>query len=331
MKTKSLSFLLFFLIVLCFGSSLASNRIYVKKPAKAITDGLLYFMNPRWSPDGKKLAFTESKYKGIWVLELQNGNFIQVTDEVGAGFGFRWSHDSNEILCRVSKQENYRRYHAVKVFNLVTSKVQQLTDYRTLMTSLPNWFEGARKVYLASNNGLEIFEVEDRARLEKAKEKIHNQKIYYTNKNGFKIHENIGSASIKKPVDGQILNAEISPDGTKIAFEILGGNMYVLDLKTKTTKDLGKGYHPQWSPDSRKIVYMITEDDGYQYIKSDIYIINIDGKTKTNLTNTNDRLEQHPSWSPDGKTIAFDELNSGKIFVIKIAEKKSALKLERKK
>ena len=329
MKIKVKIILMFCLWMLSVISNSFAKEIYILKKATAVTDGSLNFMSPRWSPDEKKLAFTESKYKGIWVLELQSGNFIQVTDEIGAGFGFRWSQDSKEILCRVSKQENYRRYHAVKVFNLSTNKVQQLTDYRTLMTGLPNWFEGDRKVYLASDKGLEIFEVEDRAKLNKANITTHKQKICYANEDGFNIHESDGSVSTTTLVEGQVLNAEISPDGNKIAFEILGGNMYVLDLKTKKTKDLGKGYHPQWSPDSRKLVYMITEDDGYQFIKSDIYIINIDGMTKTNLTNTNDSLEQHPSWSPDGKKITFDELNSGKIFVIEVAEKKNVLKLER--
>jgi Tol biopolymer transport system component len=330
MKIKVIIILIFCLWMLSVISNSFAKEIYILKKATAVTDGSLYFMNPRWSPDGKKLALTETKHKGIWVLDLLSGDFIQVTDEVGAGFGFRWSRDSKEILCRVSKQDNYRRYHTLKIFNLETNKVQQLTDYRTLMTGLPNWFEGDRKVYLASNKGLEIFEVEDRAKLNKANITTHKQKICYANEYGFNIHESDGSVSTTTLVEGQVLNAEISPDGNNIAFEILGGNMYVLDLKTKKTKDLGIGYFPQWSPDSKKLVYMITEDDGYQFTKSDIFVININGTGKKNLTNSKDRLEQHPSWAPDGKKIAFDELNSGKIFVIEIAEKKSALKLERK-
>ena len=329
MKTKILALVLVSFLISSFNGGANSNKIYVKKKADAITDGSLYFMNPRWSPDGKKLAFTESKYQGIWILDLKSGDFTQITDEPGAGFGFRWSRDSQEILCRVSKQENYRRYHTVKIFNLTTSNVQQLTDYRSLMTGLPHWFEGDRKVYLASNKGLEVFEIASRATLDKKSEIDHQQRVCYATEHGFVIHKNNGSVVTTKPVDGTYLNAEISPDGEKVAYEVMGGNMYVMDLETEKTKDLGIGYFPQWSPDSKKLTYMISEDDGHQFVKSDIFVIEINGNSKQNLTNTKTRLEQHPSWSPDGKKIVFDELTSGKIFIIEIGEKINKIRQER--
>ncbi len=329
MKTKN--FIIFSLIFLSFWINSGADALGIKviKKAKAVTDGSLYFMSPRWSPDGKKLAFTETKYKGIWVLELQNNNFIQVTDEPGAGFGFQWSVDSKEILCRVSKQEGYRRYHAVKIFNIETNKIQQLTDYRTLMTGLPRWSKNDSEVYLASNKGLEFFQVENRSQLTGLAKPIKKQTVYYLNDKGINVKKDNGVLFTKKPIEGQYLNAAISPDGKKVAFEILGGNMYVFDLKTKKTKDLGIGYNPQWSPDSRKLVYMITEDDGHNFTKSDVYVINIHGTGKTNLTNTSELLEQNPAWSPDGNKIVFDELNSGKIYVIEIAEKKKIIRREK--
>ncbi|MBL7092778.1 PD40 domain-containing protein [candidate division KSB1 bacterium] len=329
MKIKNLFTFSFVFLLLWINSGAEASGIKVIKKATAITDGSLYFMSPRWSPDGKKLAFTETKYNGIWVLELRNKNFIQVTDEPGAGFGFQWSMDSKEILCRVSKQEGYRRYHAVKIFNIETDVIQQLTDYRSLMTALPHWTKNDREVYLASNKGLEFFQVENRSQLTSFKKPTSKQKNYYVNEKGINIQKDNKLVSTQKPVEGQYLNAVISPDGDKIAFEILGGNMYVLDLNKRRTKDLGIGYNPQWSPDNRKLVYMITEDDGHNFTKSDVYVININGTGKTNLTNTSDLLEQNPSWSPNGKKIAFDELNSGKIYVIEIAEKKKIIRLEK--
>jgi Tol biopolymer transport system component len=52
---------------------------------------------------------------------------------------------------------------------------------------------------------------------------------------------------------------------------------------------------PAWSPDGRRIAF---EQSG------DIYAINVDGSSQTNLT-TNPADDTFPVWSPDGRQIAF--------------------------
>ena len=64
-------------------------------------------------------------------------------------------------------------------------------------------------------------------------------------------------------------------------------------------------------------MYMMTGDDGHQFLAAEIYTIKADGTEKTNLTNTPDVLEMNPSWGP-GNRIAFDVMDEGEIYVIEL-------------
>jgi Tol biopolymer transport system component len=123
-----------------------------------------------------------------------------------------------------------------------------------------------------------------------------------------------------EPVKGQVVNAALSPDGSKIALEMAAGNLYVCNIDGRELIDIGRGERPQWSPDGGKIAFMISVDDGHRIIKADIYVIRGDGAGKTNLTNSPDRLEMNCTWAPDGKRLAFDERNSGAIWIVELTE-----------
>ena len=75
---------------------------------------------------------------------------------------------------------------------------------------------------------------------------------------------------------------------------------------------------PKWSSNSKNIIYTISQDDGYNYTASDIFVINTDGTQKTNITNTDDVIEMNPCFAPDGKSIVFDVINDGSIYLMNI-------------
>ncbi len=274
------------------------------------------FMAPVWSPDGSMIAFTSSKYKGIWIIDVQNRDIKQITDETAAGFLFKWSDDSESILTRVAKYEGMRRYNAVKIFNVKAGESFLLTDYRTMMPGLPSFTPDNNKVYMFGRNKLEIFDSGIEAK--PYKKSTVSSNIIYLRNNKIAV-EDLITHQLKtfEPVkDKHVLNLQISPYGSSVAFEIYGGDMYVMNIDGTGLTDLGKGYRPKWSPDNKHIVYMITKDDGYQILSSDIYSIKNDGTEKTNLTNTIDQIEMNPDWSPDGKKIAFDVPSEGSIYIM---------------
>ena len=272
-------------------------------------------MNPIFSPDGKNIAFTKTGYQGIWIYNLQTQSSYQLTDEDAAGFAFKWSADSKSILTRVAKYENIRRYNAVKVFDIITKKSNQLSDYRTFMPYLPQWIEGDSKVFLPVKGKDEVFLT--------GKEKNNNifSSIVAFEKNNKLIIKNIAKESEQtfEPIkDAEYINLSTSPDRTKIVFEVMGGNMFVMNIDGTRLIDLGKGNRPRWSSDNNKIIYMNTEDDGQNFTASDIFIINSDGTQKRNITNSRDLIEMNPGFAPDGKSIVFDVINDGSIYLMNI-------------
>ncbi len=288
------------------------------KPEKLVGSIETGFTAPVWSPDGSMIAFTSAKYKGIWTIILENKNVKQITGESAAGFGFKWSDDSKTILTRVAKYEGPKRYNAVKTFNVETGTSNQLTDYRTMMPGLPAFTSGDNKVFMYGRHNLEIFD--SGIETNSLKKSNNSSKIVYLKDDKIAVEDlTTNQINIYEPVKNErVLNLRTSPDGKKVTFEIIGGDMYVMNIDGTGLIDLGKGNRPKWSPDNQHIVYMITEDDGYQILSSDIYTINIDGSNKTNLTNTDDKLEMDPDWSPDGNKIAYDILDEGAIYIITI-------------
>ena len=272
-------------------------------------------MNAAYSPDGKNIAYTIAGYKGIWIYNLQSNSNYQLTDEIAAGFGFKWSSDSKSILTRVARYENQKRFNAVKVFSIDDKSVNQLTDYKTMMPYLPHWIDGDSKVFLPAKD------VDIDLLSGKEKNNLVNGNVIAFEKNNKIFVKNINDNSEKSfelVKDAQYINVAVSPNGNKIVFEIVGGNFFVVNSDGTNLIDLGKGNRPKWSIDNNKIIYMIAEDDGHDFTASDIYVINSDGTGKNNLSNTKDLIEMNPCFAPDGKSIVFDVVNDGSIYLMNI-------------
>jgi Tol biopolymer transport system component len=105
---------------------------------------------------------------------------------------------------------------------------------------------------------------------------------------------------------------DISPDGTKIAFESLRSGinkLYVMKADGTAVRNLSGSRvgesSPAWSPDGTMIAFEK---------KSDIWVMDADGSNRKNLTKTGpvdgySITESEPSWSPDGTKIAFYKRN----------------------
>ncbi len=91
-----------------------------------------------------------------------------------------------------------------------------------------------------------------------------------------------------------------SPDGSRIVFN--GGNdlIYIMNADGSDQTRLTTGWGPRWSPDGARILFYYSGREG----RPDIYVINLDGTGRVNLTN-HPWLDWFPAWSPDGSQIVF--------------------------
>ena len=101
---------------------------------------------------------------------------------------------------------------------------------------------------------------------------------------------------------GTWMNLDVSPDGSTIAFDLLG-DIYTVPTgggdATPVTSGLAWDMQPRFSPDGTELAY--TSDAGGG---DNIWIAKADGSDARQLTEENFRLLNNPWWSPDGTYIA---------------------------
>lgn len=112
-----------------------------------------------------------------------------------------------------------------------------------------------------------------------------------------------------------------SPDGKRIAYTSSRNgkaNIFAIDLEKGTTAqltdDTNANSYPNWSPDGLRIAFT-----SHRGGNDEIYIMNSDGTSPHNLTQTPDCGEVAPSWSPDGKQIAFMSMSGFNPWEISVA------------
>lgn len=100
---------------------------------------------------------------------------------------------------------------------------------------------------------------------------------------------------------GTWMNVDVSPDGTLIAFDLLG-DIYTMPITGGTPTRIAEGlayeHQPRFSPDGKRIAFTSDRGGG-----DNIWIMNVDGSDKRQLTKEDFRLLNQPSWSPDGRFI----------------------------
>jgi len=99
--------------------------------------------------------------------------------------------------------------------------------------------------------------------------------------------------------EGTWMSVDVSPDGKKIVFDLLG-DIYIMPIGGGEATLLAGGTpyetQPQFSPDGKKISYTSDREGG-----DNIWVMDVDGKNTHSVTKEKVRLLNNAIWTPDGQ------------------------------
>jgi len=247
--------------------------------------------NPRFSPDGKYLAFTSSrpgKAKGnqVWLLDRSGGEAFQLTETKGRLQGFEWSPDSKHLALTIGDPDPDAPATGDDAAKNKAPKPIVIDRYK---------FKQDVQGYLLSGRHTYIYLFD------------------------------LDSKSLARVTKGTVdeSSPSWSPDGTRIAFmsnrqpdadREPSSQLFVIDAKAGSTEKAlspltshgGRG-KPEWSADGKWIAFLEGDEKKYSaYGMEHLAIAPADGSaapTRVAASEALDRGVSQPRWSDDGKSL----------------------------
>ena len=285
---------------------------------KRLTTGTEMYENPRWSPDGTKIAFTRLGYDGLYIIDANGTAVTQISDDLGVGYQYQWSADSHEILVRDTRWENNAtgtmRLHAAWSIDMKGKKVRLSEDAEYMQPAAWRYSPVGEKSIMCVDapaiSGIKLKAVSTAVLQTVAKSVGSNISFYVDGDNLYKITARGTKVLINQ---GPSFAPALSPDGTKVAFNQMD-DVCVMNIDGTGKKVIGAGYNASWV-NNNQIVFERTTDDGHTYLTGELYMASIDGSNIKKLTSTANKIEMNPSVSPDGTKVVFTSFVDGQVYI----------------
>ena len=356
MKSKNLFVGLGCLLTVILVLSMSTKSQKPEEPAEFEIIEIGTGADPKWSPDGTKLAFI---YKDTICLANADGTggIKKLFEMPKTAYRYYWL-DSTEFLFQETEYERDEKGKLLKITNRMTG-ISLSGTKRTIVESeqdLASPFFFSAPIFMPDGtvgyfqfppgqswvSESAVFKVIRQGKL--APDSALKQMRAIVIRSGRTLSGDIWLESIDKSIKKRITTgklcsfAELSSDGSKILAMCghecpmcvidLHANMRSVAQKGVDTADISESSisppQAKWSPDGKKIVYMrltakILDPDGQaiENIAGKIHIVNADG-TGLQVIDMPGVILLHPVWSPDGTRIACIGENTGKIYVIKL-------------
>ena len=264
--------------------------------------------SPRWSPDGKRLAFVSGRggTPQIWMLNLDGGEATPLTKLSTGAAGPVWSPDGRRLAFVSSvypdaadDEANRKRAEAAE-----KSKVTGRTFAALFFRYFNAWRDGTRShVFVIPAEG------------------------------GRAVDVTPGDYDAP-PMDlGGSPDYAFSPDGREIAFvrnidpalrKGLGTNndVFITPVEggpiTAVTTSKANDNSPRYSPDGKYLAYKAMARPGYESDKLDVMVYNRAARKAVNLTSSLDVSADELSWAGDSSALYFTADEKGRTALYKI-------------
>lgn len=264
---------------------------------------------PRFSPDGKTLAFISSRdgASQIWTCNAETRAVQKLTTISTEAADMVWSPDSKHLLftSEVYPECADDECNKKKLAEVESSKVKAKIADRLLYRHWNSWKEGKRShVFIISANG------------------------------GTALDLTPGDFDAPPFSLGGPDNYAFSSDGKEVCFarntdkvEAISTNndLFVVSIKggeaKRITSSQGSDTNPFYSPDGRFIAYRSQERAGFEADRFRLMLYDrATGKSRS-ISESLDRSIEEMVWSPDSKKIYFTAIDNGyiPIYVVDIA------------
>lgn len=271
-------------------------------PARRLTASPAADFNPRWSPDGKRLAFISNRSGSaqVWTIDTAGGEAVQLTRVSTGASGVVWSPTGTHLAFVSSvypdcpdDESNRKRLETAE-----KSRVKARLFDRLLFRHWNSWWDGTRShLFVVPATG------------------------------GPALDLTPGDIDVPPVALGGTQDYVFSPDGKELAYVAnvdpefrlgLGTNNDIFVVPTaggrpeSLTTNKANDHSPRFSPDGRFLAYLAMSRPGFEADKLDIIILDRKTGGRVNLTEKLDRSAGELAWNPDGSALFFEAEEKGR-------------------
>lgn len=259
---------------------------------RRLTSALARDTNPRWAPDGRRLAFLSNRGGStqIWVLDLDAGEPQALTDLPVGVESFAWSPRGTHLALAAAVFPDCPTLDCTAERAAASEKSGVRRYDRLLARHWDAWDSGRRRHLLvvpaAGGTPVDLLPGAD---LDAPPPPFGGAESYAWSPDGRSIvfagRERTADAAWTTDLDVYVAAA----DGT--------------GFRCITAANLANDEHPVWSPDGRTIAYLAMMRPGYEADRRRIVLYDVASGTRRVLTESWDRSPDEIVWSASGRRL----------------------------